>query len=179
MTDTPRPAMTMREIREALGHNTTDDFVPPAAMGLPAGTLEAAEIGADRLDAWARTPHGRNFLAHALVQLARTGWLRTEPGEPFEPMREDEITVEPAAPSTLYPSRAAEAELYVLLRKAGEGRYEAQALIDRHRDEVLRRMADETATTYETATGHLATCHTVEGATPDPNCPCTAAEESR
>ncbi|MFE9448329.1 hypothetical protein [Streptomyces sp. NPDC006739] len=37
--------------------------------------------------------------------------------------------------------RAAEAELYVLLRKAGEGRYEAQACIDRHRDEVLRRQA--------------------------------------
>ncbi|MFD5566610.1 hypothetical protein [Streptomyces cadmiisoli] len=35
--------------------------------------------------------------------------------------------------------RAAEAELYVLLRKAGEDRYEAQALIDRHRDEVLHR----------------------------------------
>ncbi|MGA5330977.1 hypothetical protein ACPCJT_20330 [Streptomyces griseoincarnatus] len=49
-------------------------------------------------------------------------------------------------------SREAEAELYVLLRKAGEPRDEAQALIDRHRDEVLRRaalrrMADETATT--------------------------------
>jgi hypothetical protein len=48
-------------------------------------------------------------------------------------------------------SREAEAELYVLLRKAGEPRHEAQALIDRHRDEVLhraelRRMADETAT---------------------------------
>lgn len=48
-------------------------------------------------------------------------------------------------------SREAEAELYVLLRKAGEPRDEAQALIDRHRDEVLRRaelrrMADETAT---------------------------------
>lgn len=49
-------------------------------------------------------------------------------------------------------SREAEAELYVLLRKAGEPRDEAQALIDRHRDEVLRRaelrrMADEAATT--------------------------------
>jgi hypothetical protein len=60
------------------------DFIPPAAAGLPAGTLEAAEIGANRLDGWARTPQGRNFLAHALVQLARTGWLRTEPGEGFE-----------------------------------------------------------------------------------------------
>lgn len=35
--------------------------------------------------------------------------------------------------------REAEAELYVLLRKAGEDRYDAQGLIDRHRDEVLRR----------------------------------------
>jgi hypothetical protein len=40
-------------------------------------------------------------------------------------------------------SRETEAELYVLLRKAGEDRYDAQALIDRHRDEALRRMADE------------------------------------
>jgi hypothetical protein len=66
------------------------EFVPPVALGLPAGTLEAAEIGANRLDAWARTPNGRNFLAHALVQLARTGWLRTEPGEGFEPVRDPE-----------------------------------------------------------------------------------------
>ncbi|MBU8549768.1 hypothetical protein IMX12_13210 [Streptomyces sp. Babs14] len=70
---------------------------PPAAAGLPAGTLEAAEIGANRLDAWARSPQGRNFLAHALVQLARTGWLRTEPGDPFEPMRQETATAQPAA----------------------------------------------------------------------------------
>jgi hypothetical protein len=48
--------------------------------------------------------------------------------------------------------REAEAELYVLLRKSGEDRHEAQALIDRHRDEVLRRaelrrLADETQDT--------------------------------
>ncbi|MET9190705.1 hypothetical protein ABZX63_36385 [Streptomyces tendae] len=54
--------------------------------------------------------------------------------------------------TSVYASRAAEAELYVLLRKAGEPRDEAQALIDRHRDEVLhraelRRVADETAAT--------------------------------
>lgn len=36
-----------------------------------------------------------------------------------------------------YSSRAAEAELYFLLRKAGEDRHEAQALIDRHRAAVL------------------------------------------
>ena len=68
----------------------TTDHTPPAADGLPAGALEAAEIGANRLNAWARTPQGRNFLAHALVQLARTGWLRTEPGEGFEPKRDRE-----------------------------------------------------------------------------------------
>jgi hypothetical protein len=75
---------------------TAEGFIPPAAQGLPAGTLEAAEIGANRLDAWARTPQGRNFLAHALVQLARTGWLRQEPGDGFEPMA-DRPPAEPAA----------------------------------------------------------------------------------
>ncbi|MDT0387860.1 hypothetical protein [Streptomyces dubilierae] len=78
---------------------TDADFVPPAAAGLPAGTLEAAEIGANRLDAWARTPQGRNFLAHALVQLARTGWLRTEPSDGFEPMSGQE----PAQPAAVEP----------------------------------------------------------------------------
>jgi hypothetical protein len=81
------------------------EFVPPVALGLPAGTLEAAEIGANRLDAWARTPNGRNFLAHALVQLARTGWLRTEPGEGFEPVRDPEpqkpaVVARPGQPET-------------------------------------------------------------------------------
>jgi hypothetical protein len=78
---------------------TAEGFIPPAAEGLPAGTLEAAEIGANRLDAWARTPHGRNFLAHALVQLARTGWLRTEPGEGFEPLRDRETPEPQDAPA--------------------------------------------------------------------------------
>jgi hypothetical protein len=55
----------------------------------------------------------------------------------------DELTPAPDEPADegVYASRAAEAELYVLLRKAGEDRHEAQALIDRHRDEVLRRAA--------------------------------------
>jgi hypothetical protein len=82
---------------------TAEAFTPPAARGLPAGTLEAAEIGANRLDAWARTPRGRNFLAHALVQLARTGWLRQEPGDGFEPMT-DRPTAEPAAPAVQAPA---------------------------------------------------------------------------
>ena len=42
-------------------------------------------------------------------------------------------------PAAGHSPRATEAELYVLLRKSGEDRYEAQALIDRHRAEVLRR----------------------------------------
>jgi hypothetical protein len=54
-------------------------FIPPAAEGLPAESLESAADGATMLDAWAKTPHGRNFLAHALVQLARDGWLRRQP----------------------------------------------------------------------------------------------------
>jgi hypothetical protein len=56
-------------------------FVPPAADGLPLAALDSATEGADRLDAMARTPYGRNLLAHALVQLARDGWLH-EPAVP-------------------------------------------------------------------------------------------------
>jgi hypothetical protein len=67
--------------------NQTAAFVPPSAEGLPPGALDSATDGASALDAWARDPHGRNFLAHALVQLARDGWLRTEPGEGFEVVR--------------------------------------------------------------------------------------------
>ncbi|MFK4801709.1 hypothetical protein ACI3K5_23880 [Streptomyces sp. MPA0124] len=76
--------------------------------------------------------------------------------------------------TSVYASRAAEAELYVLLRKAGEPRNEAQALIDRHRDEVLhraelRRVADETAATEtdaeptaeEIARDHVTTLHLI------------------
>ncbi|RRQ81521.1 nucleoside triphosphate pyrophosphohydrolase [Streptomyces griseofuscus] len=84
------------------------EFVPPVALGLPAGTLEAAEIGANQLDAWARTPNGRNFLAHALVQLARTGWLRTEPGESFEPVRNSGDIPEPLDPTA--PARSGQPE---------------------------------------------------------------------
>ncbi|WP_327592491.1 hypothetical protein [Streptomyces chartreusis] len=64
---------------------TQDAFVPPAAEGLPLAALDSATEGANRLDAWARDPRGRNFLAHALVQLARDGWLRREVGAGFEP----------------------------------------------------------------------------------------------
>jgi hypothetical protein len=60
---------------------TDTRFIPPAAANLPPGVLDSATEGADRLDASARTPVGRNFLAHALAQLARDGWLRTEPGD--------------------------------------------------------------------------------------------------
>lgn len=53
-------------------------FIPPSAEGLPLDALESATNGATMLDGWAGTPNGRNFLAHALVQLARDGWLRRE-----------------------------------------------------------------------------------------------------
>lgn len=56
-----------------------DRFLPPAAEGLPLEALESATNGATALDAFAETPNGRNFLAHALVQLARDGWLRRHP----------------------------------------------------------------------------------------------------
>jgi hypothetical protein len=56
-----------------------NSFIPPAAEGLPAGTLESAVSGAAMLDAHADTPYGRNVLAHALVRLRRDGWLRDAP----------------------------------------------------------------------------------------------------
>lgn len=59
--------------------------VPPAAAGLPLPALDSATTGASALDAWARDPRGRNFLAHALVGLARDGWLRRKPSNGFEP----------------------------------------------------------------------------------------------
>lgn len=75
------------------------DFVPPAAEGLPHGCLDSAAEGADRLSAWALAPRGRNFLAHALVQLARDGWLRAEPGDGWEPMTDRETPEPQAAPA--------------------------------------------------------------------------------
>jgi hypothetical protein len=75
----------------------TDLFVPPAATGLPLPALDSATQGADMLDAAARTPYGRNLLAHALVQLARDGWLRTEPGQGFEPLDAAPAAVSPPA----------------------------------------------------------------------------------
>jgi hypothetical protein len=56
-----------------------DRFIPPASDGLPLDALESATDGATMIDSWAETPNGRNFLAHALVQLARDGWLRRDP----------------------------------------------------------------------------------------------------
>ena len=55
------------------------DHYPPAAEGLPAGTLESAVAGAAIPDANAETPYGRNVHAHALVRLQRDGWLREAP----------------------------------------------------------------------------------------------------
>lgn len=82
----------------------TDLFVPPAAEGLPLAALDSATEGANRLDAWALDPRGRNFLAHALVQLARDGWLRAEPGTGFEPVRVREAVTEPQEPPASVPS---------------------------------------------------------------------------
>lgn len=87
-----------------MNHTTnpkTDLFVPPAAEGLPLAALDSATVGADRLDAAALTPTGRNFLAHALVQLARDGWLRTEPGEGFEPVRDRKAPEPAVSPSVV------------------------------------------------------------------------------
>lgn len=82
MTDQPTP-------------ETPAPFIPPAARNLPLAALDSATSGADMLDAHATTPTGRNFLAHALVQLARDGWLRTEPGAGFEPVDDDLATATP------------------------------------------------------------------------------------
>ena len=79
---------------------TTDRFIPPAAESLPEGALDSATEGANRLDAWALDPRGRNFLAHALVQLARDGWLRTAPAA---------VPVPPPADQTARRDRIAEA----------------------------------------------------------------------
>lgn len=61
----------------------------PAVQGLPDGALDSAAAGADMLDAWAQTPAGRNLIAHALAQLARDGWLRPQPGQPYDPTPAD------------------------------------------------------------------------------------------
>jgi hypothetical protein len=97
-------------------------FIPPAAEGLPLGVLDSATDGASALDAWAREPVGRNFLAHALVQLARDGWLRTEPGEGFETVRDRE-TPEPEDPAGLSPAadRAAVPAAFVVWLDASDG----------------------------------------------------------
>lgn len=62
-------------------------FTPPAAEGLPDGALDSATAGADAVNAWALRLDGRTFLAHALVQLARDGWLRRapDPAAAFDP----------------------------------------------------------------------------------------------
>lgn len=60
----------------------TTAFIPPAADGIPLAALDSATEGANRLDARAATPWGRNFLAHALNQLARDGWLRRLAAQP-------------------------------------------------------------------------------------------------
>ncbi|WP_448334025.1 hypothetical protein [Streptomyces sp. DSM 41534] len=81
-------------------------YVPPAARHLPKDALDAATRGADMLDACALTPDGRNFLAHALVQLRRDGWLRDEAQPQATPIPEDaEATsdAQPAPVNSLFP----------------------------------------------------------------------------
>ncbi|MFJ6608183.1 hypothetical protein [Streptomyces lydicus] len=85
-----------------LTNRADGSFVPPRAEGLPPAALESAANGATMIDAWAENPHGRNFLAHALVQLARDGWLRSEPGQGFEPVREHDTAPEPQDPAELH-----------------------------------------------------------------------------
>ena len=75
----PEGAVCVHDVMPSSSPLTRDRFVPPAAGGLPAGALDSATGGATMLDAWAEDGHGRNFLAHALVQLARDGWLRRTP----------------------------------------------------------------------------------------------------
>ncbi|NUP18367.1 MAG: hypothetical protein HOZ81_20245 [Streptomyces sp.] len=91
----------MRELPAAADRADDRSFIPPAAENLPVGVLDSATDGATMLDAWAKTGPGRNFLAHALVQLARDGWLRTEPGEGFEPVRDRDDIPEPQDPAEL------------------------------------------------------------------------------
>jgi hypothetical protein len=75
-----------------------EPVIPPAASGLPDGALDSATEGANRLDAHAVTPGGRNLLAHALVQLARDGWLRPECdlNSAFEPCSQEPVSTQPA-----------------------------------------------------------------------------------
>lgn len=89
----------IRYLEQRLGGAPPDgsEVTPPSAEGLPPGVLDSASAGASMLDAWARTPYGRNFLAHALVQLARDGWLRQHPvlGAAFDPAEQDRNTPPP------------------------------------------------------------------------------------
>lgn len=84
------------------GTKMTAQFVPPAADGLPPGLLDSASAGANMLDAWGKTPYGRNVLAHALVQLARDGWLHRAP----DPKAAFDVVEERPARTTPEPEEA-------------------------------------------------------------------------
>lgn len=80
---------------------------PPAAHCLPDGALDSAAAGADLLGTWAQTPAGRTYLAHALTQLARDGWLRRQPGDAWNPAPDPEPAEPestPSAPATDSPT---------------------------------------------------------------------------
>ncbi|EMF31121.1 hypothetical protein H114_00792 [Streptomyces gancidicus BKS 13-15] len=68
--------------------STPVHVTPPAAEHLPAGLLASATAGAAMLDAAAHGPRLQNLLAHALIQLARDGWIRYAPGDGFDPVPE-------------------------------------------------------------------------------------------
>jgi hypothetical protein len=126
--------------------DTTDPFVPPAAEGLPLAALDSATEGADRLDASARTPYGRNLLAHALVQLDRDGWLCPAPAAaPSAPAR---CTTPCVACMTDESHDAAPPSVPAVLREAADrlsmdwGGPDHADAIDEARTQ-LRRVADE------------------------------------
>ncbi|MFI1957017.1 hypothetical protein ACH46L_03750 [Streptomyces althioticus] len=85
----------------ALSSTPVVPFTPPAAEGLPEGLLTSATAGAAMLDASAHTPRMRNLLAHALVQLARDGWIRPAPGAGFDPARPERQPLPEPEPAPL------------------------------------------------------------------------------
>ena len=76
------------EASTATGGNPLE-FVPPTARDLPKDALDSATRGADMRDSRAYTAEGRNFLAHALLQLHRDGWLRDQAQPPTAPIPDD------------------------------------------------------------------------------------------
>jgi hypothetical protein len=126
---------------------TDTRFIPPAARNLPLAALDSATRGADMLDARATTPTGRNFLAHALVQLARDGWLRTEPGAGFEPCDDEPAVPTPPQDGPHAPQDGPEApDAGAEAPDGAGGRQTATEPLDR-----LRRLRDQLAAEHAKA----------------------------